>query len=74
MGRTKRGFNTKIHLAVDVHDRPVRVLVTQGATADCTEAGRLMEEIATECLIADRGYTGLKERLSQQLKMDGGAG
>jgi transposase len=35
---------------------PVRVLVTQGATADCTQAACLIEGIVAECLIADRGY------------------
>ena len=35
---------------------PVRVLVTQGATADCRQARCLIEGIVAECLIADRGY------------------
>jgi hypothetical protein len=35
---------------------PIKVLVTQGVTADCTEAGRLMKGLVVECLIADRGY------------------
>jgi len=35
---------------------PVRVIITQGATADCTQAARLIEGIAAEYLLADRGY------------------
>ena len=35
---------------------PVRVVVTQGTTADCTQAGRLVEGITAENLLADRGY------------------
>ncbi len=39
----KRGLNTKIHLAVDAHGMPVRIFITQGTTADCTQADRLIE-------------------------------
>ena len=35
---------------------PVRVLVTEGSTADCTQAGRLIEGLTAEHLLADRGY------------------
>ena len=35
---------------------PLRVVVTQGTVADCTQAGRLMEGIAAAHLIADKGY------------------
>jgi transposase len=35
---------------------PVRILITQGTTADCTQAGRLIEGITAEQLLADRGY------------------
>ena len=52
----KRGLNTKIHLAVDAHGMPLRVVITQGTTADCTQAGRLIEGITAEHLIADKGY------------------
>lgn len=52
----KRGLNTKIHLAVDAFGMPLRVIVTQGTTADCTQAGRLIEGITTEHLIAENGY------------------
>ena len=45
-----------MHLAVDAHGMPVRVVVTQGTTADCTQAGRLIEGISAEHLLADRGY------------------
>jgi transposase len=43
-------------LAVDAHGMPVRVLVTEGARADCTKAGELIEGIDAQCLLADRGY------------------
>ena len=35
---------------------PVRALVTQGTTADCTQAKSLIEGIDAEHLLADRGY------------------
>ena len=52
----KRGLNTKLHLAVDAHGMPVRVVITQGTTADCTQASRLIEGITAEALLADKGY------------------
>lgn len=35
---------------------PVRVIITAGPTADCTQAGQLIEGINAEYLLADRGY------------------
>jgi len=35
---------------------PVRILVTQGTAADCTQAGRLIEGLSADCLLADKGY------------------
>nr|WP_233575850.1 IS5 family transposase [Noviherbaspirillum saxi] len=52
----KRGLNTKIHLAVDAHGMPVRVLVTSGSIADCTQAGKLIEGMDAGHLLADKGY------------------
>jgi len=31
----KRGLNTKIHLAVDAHGMPLRIIITEGTRADC---------------------------------------
>ena len=55
-GPYKRGLNTKIHLAVDAHGMPVRILVTEGTRADCKEAVHLIEGISAEALLADRAY------------------
>jgi transposase len=41
---------------VDAHGLPVRVLITQGTTADCTQAGALIEGLTADYLLADRGY------------------
>jgi transposase len=35
---------------------PLRVIITQGTTADCTQASRLIEGLSAEYLLADRGY------------------
>ena len=52
----KRGLNTKLHLAVDAHGMPVRMFITEGTAADCTQAGELVEEIDVDYLLADRAY------------------
>jgi transposase len=35
---------------------PVRVIVTAGPVADCTQAGGFVDGIDAEALLADRGY------------------
>ena len=45
-----------MHLAVDSHGMPVRLLVTEGTVADCTQALPLIEGISAECLLADKAY------------------
>ena len=35
---------------------PVRILITSGTIADCTQASKLIEGIDAEALLADRGY------------------
>ncbi|WP_323732404.1 IS5 family transposase [Candidatus Bandiella euplotis] len=56
MSRTKGGFNTKIHLALDSHGMPLKVIITKGSEADCKQAVNLIEEMKAEYLLADRGY------------------
>jgi IS5 family transposase len=48
---------------------PVRVLITQGTTADCTQACRLIEGITAEHLLADRGYDS--DAIVEQAKKQG---
>ena len=52
----KRGLNTKIHLAVDAFGMPIRMLITQGTRADCTQASKLIEGITAGHLLADKAY------------------
>jgi len=41
---------------VDAFGLPVRIVVTDGTTADCTQASKLIDGIKAENLLADRGY------------------
>ena len=45
-----------MHLAVDAHGMPVRAIITEGTTADCTQASALIESLTAEYLLADKGY------------------
>ena len=55
-GRTKGGINTKIHVAVDSHGMPIRFLITAGNQADCTQGIPLLENLAPQYVLADKGY------------------
>ena len=55
-GSHKRGLNTKVHVAVDAHGNPIRIIVTTGTRADCSEAENLISSFDADCLIADKGY------------------
>lgn len=35
---------------------PVRIIITDGTTANCTQASKLISGIAAEYLLADKGY------------------
>ena len=65
----KRGLNTKVHLAVDAHGMPVRVIVTQGTDADCQQAVPLIAEMTADYLLADRGYDA--DYIVEQAKRQG---
>ena len=38
------------------HGVPVRIFITSGTTADCSQAEALIEGIAAKVLLADKGY------------------
>ena len=56
LGRSRGGLTTKIHAAVDGLGRPLCFLLTPGQAADCRQARSLLEGLAFERLIGDRGY------------------
>ena len=41
---------------MDAFGLPLRVLITEGSTADCTQAGSLIDGLSADYLLADRGY------------------
>lgn len=43
-------------MAVDAHGMPLRVIVTEGARADCAEAEGLIDGFQMAYLLADKGY------------------
>ena len=49
-------MNTKLHLAVDAHGLPVRMIITGGTTADCSQAQALIDGLSADCLMADKAY------------------
>ena len=65
----KRGLNTKIHLAVDAHGMPVRILITEGTKHDSTQAGLLIEGISADHLLADKAYDS--DAIILQLRQQG---
>ena len=55
-----------MHLAVDAHGMPVRIIITEGTAADCTQASALIEGLTAEYLLADKGYD-TKDMISQAI-------
>jgi transposase len=43
-------------MLADALGRPLRFVVTGGQVTDCTQADRLLENVKTEYVIADKGY------------------
>lgn len=55
-GRSKGGFSTKIHLAVDSKGCPVKFIFTPGQQNDICQAQPLIEGEDFHAVIADKGY------------------
>ncbi len=56
LGRSRGGFSTKIHIAVDALGNPLRLLLTAGQRHDSPQATALIEDFKPQVLIADKGY------------------
>ena len=56
MGRSRGGFGTKVHIAVDALGNPVRLILTGGQVADVTQGAALVSGIGAEHVVADKGY------------------
>ena len=56
INQRQKGFNSKIHLAVNECGMPVKFIVTKGTRADCKEAINLIKNIDVRLVFADRAY------------------
>jgi len=56
LGRSRGGFSTKIHIAVDALGNPLRFHLTAGQCHDSPHAAHLIEGYEAQALIADKGY------------------
>lgn len=56
LGRSRGGFSTKIHIAVDALGNPLRFILTAGQCHDSPQAEALIKGYAAQALIADKGY------------------
>ncbi len=56
LGRSRGGFSTKIHIAVDALGNPLRFILTGGEHHDSRQASVLIAGYEPHVLIADKGY------------------
>jgi transposase len=56
LGRSRGGFGTKIHVAVDALGNPVSIHVSPGQDADITHAEALLGDHEPEAVLGDKGY------------------
>jgi transposase len=56
LGRSRGGFGTKLHLAVDALGNPVALHLSPGQDADVTHAATLLGDLEPDAVIGDRGY------------------
>jgi transposase len=56
LGRSRGGFSTKIHVAVDGLGKPTKILLSPGQDHDVTKAPELIKDSEAEKVIADKAY------------------
>jgi transposase len=56
LGRSRGGFTTKVHAAVNGLGQPVELTLTPGQASDIGQAEQLLADHAPEAVVADRGY------------------
>ncbi|MFT8781502.1 MAG: IS5 family transposase [Acetobacter orientalis] len=69
LGRSRGGLSTKIHIATDGLGNPVRMLFTLGQRADVTQGEALIDGIAADIVIADKGHDA--DRLVETIEKTG---
>lgn len=56
IGKTKGGWNTKLHAAVDNAGVPLALLLTPGNEADISHAAEVLQEVEATMVVGDKGY------------------
>ena len=56
IGQSRGGLTTKIHAIVDALGNPVALSLTPGQAADITQADPLLDQVAPDAFLADKGY------------------
>jgi transposase len=56
LGRSRGGFSTKVHIAVDALGNPVEFILTGGQEADVTQAEPLINGHEADAYILDKAY------------------
>ena len=56
LGRSRGGFSTKVHILVDALGNPLVIQLTPGQRHDISQAKALLADLASDNVIADRGY------------------
>jgi transposase len=56
IGKTKGGWNTKVHAAVDKNGVPQSLLLSAGNEADISHATNVLESISATMVVGDKGY------------------
>jgi transposase len=56
LGRSRGGFTTKVHAAVDALGNPLRFILTSGQRADITQAEPLVTGFKPQAVIGDKGF------------------
>ena len=65
----QKGAQHKIHLAVDAHGMPVRIIITAGSCSDIGQTFPLIQGIDVRFVLADKAYSA--HRFREQLKENG---
>jgi transposase len=56
VGRSRGGLITKLHCVTDGTGKPVKLQITGGQAANCTQAKALLKRQKAKAVLADKGY------------------
>jgi transposase len=70
LGRSRGGFSTKIHIAVNGDGEPAKLHLTEGQQHDVTCADVLLDGLEPKYVIGDKGYDS--DPLRKKIRSTGG--